>query len=126
MRFSIFAECSPRTEKLSNFTPMCSVVCYGASEIDVRQYPTAQRLSGASRRTKAPRPALLSASAGNSCFYRSIGRDILARQDAEGWGAKVIDRLAKDLGTEFPGVEGFSPRNLNICEAWLQLGRTRQ
>jgi hypothetical protein len=42
----------------------------------------------------------------------SIGRDILAKQDAEGWGAKVIDRLAKDLGTEFPGVEGFSPRNL--------------
>jgi hypothetical protein len=59
-------------------------------------------------------------------LYWSIGRDILARQDAEGWGAKVIDRLAKDLGTEFPGVEGFSPRNLNICEAWLQLGRTRQ
>jgi DUF1016 N-terminal domain len=55
-------------------------------------------------------------------LYRSIGRDILARQDAEGWGAKVIDRLAKDLGTEFPGVEGFSPRNLkymrSLAAAW--------
>jgi hypothetical protein len=45
-------------------------------------------------------------------LYWSIGRDILNRQKAEGWGTKVIDRLAKDLGTEFPGVEGFSPRNL--------------
>jgi predicted nuclease of restriction endonuclease-like (RecB) superfamily len=55
-------------------------------------------------------------------LYWSIGRDILARQDAEGWGAKVIDRLAKDLGTEFPGVEGFSPRNLkymrSLAAAW--------
>jgi predicted nuclease of restriction endonuclease-like (RecB) superfamily len=55
-------------------------------------------------------------------LYWSIGRDILARQDAEGWGAKVIDRLAKDLGNEFPGVEGFSPRNLkymrSLAAAW--------
>lgn len=30
-------------------------------------------------------------------LYWSIGRDILARQGAAGWGAKVIDRLASDL-----------------------------
>jgi hypothetical protein len=34
----------------------------------------------------------------------------------------VVDRLAKDLGTEFPGVEGFSLRNLrymrSFAEAW--------
>ena len=55
-------------------------------------------------------------------LYWSIGRDILARQDAEGWGAKVIDRLGKDLANEFPGVEGFSPRNLkymrSLAAAW--------
>lgn len=55
-------------------------------------------------------------------LYWSIGRDILARQKTEGWGAKIIDRLAKDLGAEFPGVEGFSPRNLkymrSLAEAW--------
>jgi uncharacterized protein DUF1016 len=45
-------------------------------------------------------------------LYWSIGRDILDRQKAEGSGTKVIDRLAKGLGTEFPGVEGFSPRSL--------------
>ena len=55
-------------------------------------------------------------------LYWSIGRDILARQQAEGWGAKIIDRLARDLGSEFPGVEGFSPRNLkymrSLAAAW--------
>ena len=55
-------------------------------------------------------------------LYWSIGRDILARQDAEGWGTKVIDRLGKDLGIEFPGVEGFSTRNLkymrSLAAAW--------
>jgi hypothetical protein len=55
-------------------------------------------------------------------LYWSIGRDILSRQQAEGWGAKIIDRLAHDLQNEFPGTEGFSPRNLkymrSLAEAW--------
>ncbi len=55
-------------------------------------------------------------------LYWSIGRDILNRQQAEGWGTKVIERLTKDLGAEFPGVEGFSSRNLkymlSLAEAW--------
>jgi len=55
-------------------------------------------------------------------LYWSIGRDISSRLNSEGWGTKVIDRLAKDLGAEFPGVEGFSPRNLrymrSFAEAW--------
>jgi hypothetical protein len=50
-------------------------------------------------------------------LYWSIGQDILVRQDKEGWGAKIIERLAKDLGVEFPGVEGFSPRNLNYMRS---------
>jgi hypothetical protein len=35
-------------------------------------------------------------------LYWSIGRDIVSRQKAQGWGAKIIDRLAGDLGTAFP------------------------
>ncbi|MCA6518402.1 MAG: DUF1016 domain-containing protein, partial [Pseudanabaena sp. M110S1SP2A07QC] len=30
-------------------------------------------------------------------LYWQIGREILQRQGQEGWGTKVIDRLAKDL-----------------------------
>ncbi len=53
-------------------------------------------------------------------LYWSIGRDILDRQKVEGWGTKVIERLAKDLGTEFPGIEGFSPRNLKYMRAFAE------
>ena len=45
-------------------------------------------------------------------LYWEIGRDILQRQQEEGWGAKVIERLSTDLRKEFPDVKGFSPRNL--------------
>lgn len=53
-------------------------------------------------------------------LYWSIGRDISSRFDTEGWGTKAIDRLAKDLGTEFPGIEGFSPRNLRYMRAFAE------
>ena len=45
-------------------------------------------------------------------LYWQIGQDILARQSAQGWGAKVIERLAHDLRAAFPGMKRFSPRNL--------------
>jgi predicted nuclease of restriction endonuclease-like (RecB) superfamily len=55
-------------------------------------------------------------------LYWEIGRDILDRQQREGWGAKVIERLAQDLRREFPEMKGFSPRNLKymrkFAEAW--------
>jgi predicted nuclease of restriction endonuclease-like (RecB) superfamily len=57
-------------------------------------------------------------------LYWSIGRDILARQHAEGWGSKVIDRLAADLRRAFPEMTGISGRNLKymraLAEAWPQ------
>ncbi len=51
-------------------------------------------------------------------LYWGIGRDILRRQAEGGWGAKVIDRLGRDLHTEFAGVAGFSPRNLKYMRAF--------
>ena len=45
-------------------------------------------------------------------LYWQMGKDILNRQDTEGWGAKVITRLAKDLKAEFPDMKGFSRTNL--------------
>jgi predicted nuclease of restriction endonuclease-like (RecB) superfamily len=51
-------------------------------------------------------------------LYWSIGRDILVRQGSEGWGAKVIDRLAHDLQVEFPGIVGFSPRSLKYMRSF--------
>lgn len=43
-------------------------------------------------------------------LYARIGHDILQRQDAQGWGAKVIDRLACDLKDAFPDMRGWSSR----------------
>ena len=55
-------------------------------------------------------------------LYWQIGRDILARQSLQGWGAKVIERLAHDLRTAFPDMKGFSRANLlymrAFAEAW--------
>lgn len=51
-------------------------------------------------------------------LYWSLGRDILIRQGEQGWGAKVIDRLAVDLKRAFPGMAGFSARNLKYMRAF--------
>lgn len=53
-------------------------------------------------------------------LYWSIGRDILARQDALGWGARVVDRLAADLSRASPDIKGFSSRNLKYMRAFAE------
>lgn len=53
-------------------------------------------------------------------LYWEIGGEILSRQQQQGWGAKVIDRLAKDLRKEFPDIKGFSPRNLKYMRAFAE------
>lgn len=50
-------------------------------------------------------------------LYWRIGRDILLRQREEGWGAKIINRLAADLRHAFPEMRGFSLRNLTYMRA---------
>ena len=63
-------------------------------------------------------------------LYWQIGQDILTRQAQQGWGAKVIERLAHDLRTAFPNMKGFSPRNLKymrtFAEAWPDLEFVQQ
>jgi len=53
-------------------------------------------------------------------LYWQIGRDILDRQGREGWGSKVIERLAQDLRIAFPEMKGFSPRNLKYMRAFAE------
>lgn len=63
-------------------------------------------------------------------LYWQIGHDILERQQAQGWGAKVIDQLAKDLTIAFPDMKGFSRRNLlymrSFAEKWPGLEFVQQ
>lgn len=53
-------------------------------------------------------------------LYWQIGQDILARQASQGWGSKVVDRLARDLRKAFPDMKGFSPRNLKYMRAFAE------
>lgn len=54
--------------------------------------------------------------------YWAIGNELLLREAADGWGAKVVLSLAADLKERFPDARGFSPRNLrymrSFAEAW--------
>ncbi len=45
-------------------------------------------------------------------LYWDLGETIHQKQEALGWGKSVVENLAKDLQTEFPGRNGFSARNL--------------
>lgn len=53
-------------------------------------------------------------------LYWQIGKEIRARQDQHGWGAKVVQRLATDLKAAFPGVAGFSRTNLLYMRAFAE------
>jgi predicted nuclease of restriction endonuclease-like (RecB) superfamily len=44
--------------------------------------------------------------------YWEIGSKIHLKQKSEGWGAKTIENLSKDLKNSFPNMQGFSSRNL--------------
>ncbi|OQY97620.1 MAG: hypothetical protein B6D35_14400 [Candidatus Brocadia sp. UTAMX2] len=45
-------------------------------------------------------------------LYWNIGREIAERQEREGWGKSVVERLSRDLREEFPGLSGYSSQNL--------------
>lgn len=70
----------------------------------------------------ARQPAALFANAELIRLYWQIGRDILERHARQGWGSKVIERLARDMRQAFPEMKGFSVHNLTymrvLGEAW--------
>ncbi|MEM6453156.1 MAG: DUF1016 N-terminal domain-containing protein [Cyanobacteria bacterium P01_D01_bin.105] len=80
-------------------------------------------LSGLKQRIKAANVrAAVSVNAELIFLYWQIGKEILAKREEEGWGAKVIQRLSMDLKQEFPGMSGFSQTNLKymklFAESW--------
>jgi predicted nuclease of restriction endonuclease-like (RecB) superfamily len=75
----------------------------------------AARIRGARQR------AVLAANSEQIRLYHDLGREILDRQQRLGWGAKVVDWLARDLRRAFPGLRGFSARNLKYMAHFAQL-----
>jgi len=45
-------------------------------------------------------------------LYFEIGREIVAKQEAFGWGRSIVEEMAKDLQIEFGKRSGFSSQNL--------------
>lgn len=53
-------------------------------------------------------------------LYWEIGKTILDRQQLEGWGQNVINKLSDDLKKSFPEMKGFSPRNLGYMKKFAE------
>ncbi|MCL2142350.1 MAG: PDDEXK nuclease domain-containing protein [Methanimicrococcus sp.] len=51
-------------------------------------------------------------------LYWEIGKEIDCKQREQGWGKYVVEILAKELQKEFPGVQGFSARNLWLMRSF--------
>ncbi len=79
-----------------------------------------QRIGSARQR------ALLAANEEQIHLYHDIGRDILDRQNSQGWGAKVIERLSMDLREAFPDMKGWSVSNLKYMRFFAQNCPERQ
>lgn len=63
---------------------------------------------------------VLTANSAMVLLYWDIGRMILDRQQREGWGARVIDRLARDLRESYPDMKGISARNLLFMRSFAE------
>jgi predicted nuclease of restriction endonuclease-like (RecB) superfamily len=61
---------------------------------------------------RAQQKAVLSVNEELILLYWDIGVTILKQQRKQGWGAKIIDRLSRDLSKSFPDMKGVSTRNL--------------
>lgn len=53
-------------------------------------------------------------------LYWRIGKNLCERIVEEGWGAKTIERIAKDISSSFPEVSGFSYRNLYFMRQFAE------
>ncbi|MCL4154325.1 UNVERIFIED_CONTAM: hypothetical protein GTU68_052501 [Idotea baltica] len=53
-------------------------------------------------------------------LYWNIGKEILNRQEKQGWGSKIIEKLSKDLRMAFPESKGYSTRNLKYMRAFAE------
>lgn len=83
----------------------------------------AETLAAAKAAIQAARSrAVLAANSELIGLYWQLGRLIMERQAADGWGAKVVERFSADLRAEFPEMTGLSVRNLrymrSLAHAW--------
>lgn len=77
----------------------------------IKEY--AQTLSAIKKHIKATQvKAVLAANKELLKLYWYIGQTIEEKQQKSDWGSRIIEKLAKDLQDSFPGIAGFSKRNI--------------
>lgn len=54
-------------------------------------------------------------------LYWYLGKQIIEKQERTKWGSRLIQSLSKDLQNTFPGMKGFSIRNLERMRAFALL-----
>lgn len=67
--------------------------------------------------------AVLSANAQLLILYWNIGKLVSEQAGKAGWGAKVIEKLAADLRSEFPDMRGLSYRNIHYMRLFAEVYR---
>lgn len=51
-------------------------------------------------------------------LYWQLGEEIISKQKESTWGEAIIEQLSIDLTAAFPGMKGFSKRNLFYIRQW--------
>lgn len=69
---------------------------------------------------KARLKTALQVNANMLLVYWFIGNQIHQKIEIEGWGAKVVEQLSKDLKKAFPDMKGFSLRNLHYMQRFAK------
>jgi predicted nuclease of restriction endonuclease-like (RecB) superfamily len=64
--------------------------------------------------------AALSVTRELTTLYWRIGKRLSQNISEQGWGAKTIDKLSKDIASSFPNVSGFSLRNLKYMRQFAE------
>jgi len=65
--------------------------------------------------------ATLAANTEQIKFYWEMGQAILKQQTSKQWGSHFLDQLSKDMRNEYPGMQGFSKRNLEHMRRFASL-----
>jgi len=53
-------------------------------------------------------------------LYWEIGKEIVEKQKKDGWGTKVVEKVARDIQNAFPGISGFSKTNIDRMKAFYK------
>lgn len=104
----------PRKKKTENLPSVAK-----KNLVDLKSYSQVFELLKSDIR-QAQLKAALSVTRELTLLYWRTGKMISEKVNTEGWGAKTLERLARDIKEEFPSLTGFSMRNLKYMRQFAE------